>query len=235
MAPDLLALIQLPAFVVTTHLDKCCTIVMGLGVENIISTIRIQLLSAERIYGLGSSVTLAIFVFPFIVVFFSCSFLLLLPTHRVTLLILKEKGLLDLLTFVSLITGGILGLRLVVNIVKYKSGLHELWFYLAFSIGLLITGMIEASGGKQDAGLVAPSIITDLNAQAQIVRNSFGTLEVFPLTFGLIGLVGVWISSIRHFSNIGSPYILFPWFVVIAFISAIDLSHDFSILFTHTG
>ena len=47
------------------------------------------------------------------------------------------------------------------------------------------------------------------------------------MTFGLAGLFGVWISNRRHHCKISLPYILWPWFVIIAIISAIDLSSDF--------
>jgi len=206
---------------------------MGLAVAKILSRIKSRIIATENVYGIGSSATLMILLLPFIIVFFFCAFLLLPPTHRMTLLMLKEKGLLDLLTLVFLITGGILGLRLVFQIKKHKKGLFVFWFYLAFSIGLLFTGMMEASWGEQFSRLELPPSMRDVNQQEDTTVNSLqilqNSLEVFPLTFGLVGLLGVWISNIRHLYKISSPYILLPWFMVIAFISAIDLSHDFYI------
>ncbi len=59
------------------------------------------------------------------------------------------------------------------------------------------------------------------------LRELQNSLEVFPLTYGIVGLVGVWISDRRSLDLIAPPHILLPWFAVIAIISGIDLSYDF--------
>ena len=200
--------------------------------EKIISRIKFRVIAAEKVYGIGSSATLMIFLSPFFIVFFICVFFQLSSTRPVVVSIIVENQLvMGLLTYVFLIAGGFLGLRLVLQIKKHKKGLLMFWFYLAFSIGLLFIGMEKVRWGQLFFISKVPSGLSNINQQAETVVHSFqfwqDHLEIFPLTFGLAGLLGIWTSNIRHFGKINSPYVLLSWFALIAFISAIDLFHDF--------
>jgi len=135
------------------------------------------------------------------------------------------------LTSAFLIAGGFLGLRLVLQIKKHKKELLMFWFYLALSIGLLLIGMEKVRWGQLFFISKVPSGLSNINQQSENVIHSIqiwrNYLEIFPLAFGLAGLLGIWISKLPHFRKISVPRILWPWFVIIAIISAIDLSHDF--------
>ena len=200
--------------------------------ENIISRIKFRVIAAEKVYGIGSPVTLMIFLSPFFIVFFICIFLQLSLTRPVVVSIIVENQLvMGSLTSVFLIAGGILGLRFVLQIKKQKKGLLMFWFYLALSIVLLFIGMEKVRWGQQFFISDAQSGLSNINQEEETVIHSIqfwrNYLEIFPLAFGIAGLLGVWISNRRHLCKISSPYILWPWFVIIAIISAIDLSHDF--------
>ena len=255
--------------------------------EKIIYRIKSEIIAAEKVYGIGSYVTLMILLLPFIIVFFFSTFLLLPSTRlAITSMIIENRLVVGLLTSAFLIAGGIIGLRFVLQIRTKKKGSLMFWFYLAFSIGLLFFGMekmrwgqplfiSETSFGLSDKhsansfrvfyALLAESLYKSPNAaglqtriepywetcdqnqqgaaiihSAQIWQNYVAIIhsvkiwrnymEIFPLTFGLAGLLGIWASNKPHFYKICPPNILMPWFVVIATISAIDLSHDFYIL-----
>jgi len=203
-------------------------------VKNIISRIKFRVIATNKDYGIGLSVTLMIFLSPFFIVFFICIFLQLSSTRPVVVSIIIENQLvMGSLTSVFLIAGGFLGLRLVLQIKKHKKGLLMFWFYLSSSIGLLFIGMEEVRWGQQFFISEAPSDLRNINQPEETIIHSIqfwrNYLEIFPLTFGFVGLLGVWISNRRHLCKISSPYILWPWFMVIATISAIDLFHDFYI------
>ncbi len=200
--------------------------------KNIFARIKYRLIAAEKAYDIGSPVTLMIFLSPFFIVFFICIFLQLSLTRPVVVSIIVENQLvMSSLTSVFLIAGGFLGLRLVLQIKKQKKGLLIFWFYLAFSIGLLIIGMEKVRWGQQFFISKVPAVLSNINQQEETVIHSIqfwrNYLEIFPLAFGLAGLLGIWISKTPHFRNISVPRILWPWFGIIAIISAIDLSHDF--------
>ncbi len=200
--------------------------------KNIFARIKYRVIAAEKAYDIGSPVTLMIFLSPFFIVFFICIFLQLSLTRPVVVSIIVENQLvMSSLTSVFLIAGGFLGLRLVLQIKQSKKELLMFWFYLAFSIGLLIIAIEKVRWGPLFFISKVPSGLSNINQQAETVIHSLqfwrNYSEIFPLAFGLAGLLGIWISKIPQFRKISVPRILWPWFVIIAIISAIDLSHDF--------
>lgn len=202
------------------------------GAKNFIARIKFRVIAAGNVYGIGSSLALTIFLSPFFIVLFSCTFLLLSSTRPLFISMIIENPLaVGLLTSVFLIAGGGLGLRLVLHIKKHKKGLLMFWFFLALSVGLLLIGIEKVRWGQLFFISNDPSSLNNINQQSETVVHNFqfwrDHLEIFPLTFGLVGLLGVWASNLQRFSKISSPYVLLSWFAVIAFISAIDLTHDF--------
>ena len=104
-------------------------------------------------------------------------------------------------------------------------------FYLVFSSGLLFVATEEIRSVHQKLFKSASISQENINYSNQSVIKSFqiwrNNLELFPLIFGFGGLMGIWVSKKQHFRYIGSPSILWPYFTVIAVVSALDLSHDF--------
>ena len=206
------------------------------GMElRILCRMKAQIIAAEKNYGIGSSMFWMIALLPFIIVFIFCTFLLYSPILDLVLLTLNQNNLVDLFTFVFLIAGGILGIRLVMRIKKYKAGIMLFLFYLAFSVGVLYVGMEEISWGQLANGFESSSELGSYSRQEgttiKNVRVWRDHLEVLPLTIGLIGLLSVWTSKIPYLWKISSPMILLPWFVVIIVFSAIDLFHDFYVIY----
>ncbi len=199
---------------------------------NIISRIKFRIIATEKVYSIGSSVTLMIFLSPFFIVIIISIFLQLSSTRPVVISIIMENQLvMGSLTSVFLIAGGFQGLRLVLQIKKHKKGLLMFWFYLVFSIGLFFIAMEELRWVQQFFISDAPSALGKINQPEKDIIHSIQIwrthLEIFPLASGLAGLLGIWISKIPHFRKISVPRILWSWFVVISIISAIDLSYDF--------
>lgn len=195
-----------------------------------------QVIAAKQIHSLGSSATLIILLLPFVIIIFS-SMVLLLPAAPLAAIstTIEDRQIMGLLTAAFLIAGGLLGLWTVFQLKKRKEGLFLVCFYLMFSVGLFFVSIEEMSWVQQTFNVEAVSGLENSNQQeeaviknVQIWRNS---LEIFPLMFGLVGLLGVWITNMCPRCKFSSPLVLWSWFAVIAVISAIDLFHDFYIFF----
>ena len=61
--------------------------------KNIIARINYLVIAAEKVYGIGPSVTLMIFLSPFFIVFFICIFLQLSLTRPVVVMIIVSNQL----------------------------------------------------------------------------------------------------------------------------------------------
>jgi hypothetical protein len=202
------------------------------GTEKFISKIKFQGSTAEKVYGIGYSGILIIFLSPFFIVFFIGILLQLSLTRPLVVSIVIENQLLmGSLTSVILIAGGLLGLRFVLQIKKHTKELLMFWFYLAFSIVLLFIGMEKIWWGRLFFITEDPSGFQNINQLERTIFHNYQYwrrhLEIFPMAFGLAGLLGIWISKIPQFRKISVPRILWSWFMIITIISAIDLSHDF--------
>lgn len=144
---------------------------------------------------------------------------------------LEENRPVELLTFVFLFLGGILGLLLAVRAKRRGWGNVAAWFYLFFSIGMIFTAMEEVAWGQWFFGFQTPAMVREINAQGEFtlhnVRGLQGHSEFFRVTFGIGGLIGVAFSSHKSLWRIGAPEILVPWFAVITMLAAVDLFNDY--------
>ena len=189
------------------------------------------LAAAQKAYGIGSSAALVVILLPFIVIVAFCVILLIPPTRQVALLILKNKGLLDVMTVALLMVCGVMGVRLAFRIRKYGAGHLTFWFFLLISAGILSMGIAEITWSTRSARVEIPHEARKKDAQGQVrkheLRGLQNSLEVLPLSYGLAGLLGIWVSRRRCLKIPHVPDVLTTWFFVIAVISAIDLSYDF--------
>jgi len=198
------------------------------------SNFKSQIMAAQKEHGLTLPVALALILFPFVAIFLCSAFLALPLTRSAAAWMLKENRPVEIFTFVILIIGGIKGLQLAWQIkIKGEQPL-VLAFYLAFSMGLLLIGLEEISWGQQFFGFGTPDAIQNINAQNETNLHNLGVwqnyLEMFPLIFGIAGLVSIWIARLPALYKLSAPYILLLWFVIIALFSAIDLLHEFVII-----
>lgn len=171
---------------------------------------------------------------PLLIVFIY-AFLLMLPATRdLAIWMLDENRPVELLSFIFAVLGGIFGLILVWQLKQQKRSLVPLLFYLVFAVGFLFLGAEEVAWGQWFVQFETPSAIQDINTQGELTLHNLEIfndhLEIFPLVFGIAGLIGVWINRFSSWREVGAPYILLPWFVIITSISAIDLFQDFVVI-----
>jgi hypothetical protein len=206
--------------------------------SSVIQAIDPELKAAARAYGINSSLVRLIALSPVVIVVMYVFFLVFPPTHSIALyLVWGENSLVEDLTFIFLLSGGVLGLRLAWRTKKLRGALLASAFFMLFSVGLLFIAGEEVAWGETfvcEGGCEryeTPSVfkLTNKDAPESSFHNSYiaGHTEFLRVAFGLGGLLGVLSSSLRRFLNVEVPAILLPWFFIIAGLSGIDLYCDY--------
>ena len=177
---------------------------------------------------------LAIANLPLIILFLA-AFLLTLPVTRAQMIwMLAENRPVELLTFLFLIVGGIRGLVLAWQLQQARESKMIVGFYLLFSLGLLVIGAEEVAWGQWFVGFETPASLREINTQQELTLHNLEIfndhLEVFPLLYGVCGLVSIWFDKLPGWQKISSPAALFPWYLTIAIVSGIDLIQDFYVI-----
>src|SRR5688572_3880089 len=83
-------------------------------------------------------------------------------------LILENRPV-ELLTFILLLAGGVLGVRLAWR-VSGPSWIRA--FYAAFATGLLLTAMEEVAWGQQLFGFATPELLARINVQGETTLHN---------------------------------------------------------------
>lgn len=187
--------------------------------------------ASEWIYDISAAAKVAILLSPVVIVL-ACGVLLLLRTTRAAMIwMLEENHPVELLTFVFLLGGGILGIVTAVEARRRGETALVYGFYFVFSTGLLLTSMDEIAWGQWFLGFETPQAWRAINLQGEMTLHNVGPLqdktEVLRLAFGLGGLVGVGLSFYTPFRSIGASVLLLPWFLIISGHAAVDLYNDF--------
>lgn len=169
-------------------------------------------------------------IFP-VAVFLLAAFFLALPvTRRSTIWLLEENHPVEMLTFIFLLAGGLRGAILAWRVYRHGEAKLCIWFYPVFAAGLLLTAMEEIAWGQKFLYFETPSAWKELNAQGETTLHNVhvlqGRSELFRLTFGLGGLIGIWAARYPPLRKIAPPAILLSWFLVITAHSAVDLFND---------
>ena len=170
---------------------------------------------------------------PFWILFVS-AFLLTLPiTREAAIWALAENRPIELLTFVFLIIGGVRGVILAWQIRRSQPKTIVIC-YLLFSLGLLAIGAEEVAWGQWFVGFETPAALSEINTQNELTLHNLEVfndhLEIFPLLFGIVGIASVWFNKLPSLNQLSSPVALLPWYLIITFVSAIDLTQDFFII-----
>ena len=199
-----------------------------------LTNLKLKIINEAKNNGMLKNWLLAIAVIPLLIVFIYSALLTIPVTRNVALWGLEENRPIELLTFFFAVIGGIQGLILAWRLRQHREGKVALGFYLVFAMGLLFIGAEEVAWGQWFIGFETPSTIKDINTQGELTLHNLEVLndrlEIFPLVFGIAGLIGVGMHSIRPFRKISAPYVLLSWFAIISVVSAIDLFQDFIVI-----
>ena len=201
---------------------------------NTLSKVKTKIVSEGKQNSLPANRLLAIALIPLIIVIFYSGLLTIPATRGIAIWGLAENRPVELLTFFFAMAGGIQGLILVWRLRQHRAGKVAFWFYLVFALGLLVIAAEEVAWGQWFLGFETPTAIENINTQGELTLHNYegfnDHLEIFPLTSGLAGLIGIWLNKTRNYRQLGASYALLSWFVIITLISAIDLFQDFVVI-----
>ncbi|WP_412060753.1 hypothetical protein [Rubrivirga sp. IMCC45206] len=173
-------------------------------------------------------------ILPFALLAVFTVFLAIPATRDAAQWMLAENRPVELLSFVFLMVGGVLGLRLAAQLRRRGERGWTVAFYALFSLGLLAIGAEEVAWGQWFVGFETPEAIAEVNTQGELTLHNHKALkdhlEIFPLLFGLAGLVGVWVRRFPGWSRVAAPAALLPWFALIAVVSAVDFLQDWVVI-----
>lgn len=160
-----------------------------------------------------------------------CTIGIALPATRdATLWLLAENRPVEVLTFITLLAAGFIGLQLVFKL--QGSGETKLFqvFFLLFSVGMILTAMEEIAWGQQFFQFQTPDSLLQINVQKEITLHNIeglhGKTEYLRLIYGIGGSVGVLLLGRSFLEKISAPLFLLPWFLAITVHSVIDVVND---------
>ena len=182
-------------------------------------------------YGIRVKAVKAIMILPLLTVLLFTLILMFPGTRLFGWEMIQENNLIELLTFLFLLIGGIKGMLLIGYLKKRVLNRYEVIFYTIFSLSLLLIAMEEIAWGQWFLGFDTPMFLKQINTQGETtlhnIQGLHGHSEIFRLIFGLGGTVGVFLSTYRPFQKIGAPFILLPYFIVVVAFASFDLYDDY--------
>lgn len=150
-------------------------------------------------------------------------------THKYALWMAVENHPVEMLTFLFLIAGSLVGLRLAWLYKKRDGDILIPLFLTFFSLGLFFVAMEEIAWGQQFFNFKTPDAVDKINTQHELTLHNIGELqgtsEFFHLFFGFAGIVGAALPLFM-FQKIKVPQMLLSWFVTIALVASADLLID---------
>lgn len=182
--------------------------------------------SDETPYGLSPFWRRCIVIFPVILMILFWIPLMIPRTQDFTIAMLEENRAVQLFTFELALLGGILGLRLAWR--TTVAGVKKVvpLFYLLFSLGLFVLAGEEVAWGQKIMYYRTPEFIEKINYQNEMTLHNLqgwrAKNRVLRLGVGLAGLVAIKLSSLKLWWMIGSPPVLFSWFLLISLKGGLD-------------
>jgi len=186
--------------------------------------------TAAATYRIPPAWVAVIVVFPFVADALALVFLRLDATHEAARWMLKENRPVELLTFLFLATGAILGLTLARQARRQGEKPAVYLFYATFAAGLAFVAGEEIAWGQQLLRFETPDAIMEVNRQGELTLHNIGELQgrssYMRFIFGFGGLVGVSLAHRETFRRIAPPTILLSYFLVITFFSTLGMYKD---------
>jgi hypothetical protein len=183
--------------------------------------------SFSKEYGLPGSFRLWIVLFPIVVFTLFTVAMSIDKTQDYAFALVKENALVDWLTWIPALVGGVLGIALAVR--ERRRGKESLiWlFYLIFALGLIFIAGEETSWGQNLYHYQTPGFFARYNEQGDVTLHNLdgmnGRNHFLRLGFGVGGLIGLLAWKSERFRDIAPPRALQGWFWLIALKSVLDI------------
>ena len=176
---------------------------------------------------ISSGAAWTIILFPLVVVALFLALLWTPETRPIAKELLKENRPVELLSFVTMVLGGLLGLVLAWRTLRNGEPWLVTLFYGIFSLGLFMTGMDEIAWGQWFFGFKTPDYIFNINRQGETTLHNIGAMqgrtEYLKMAFALGALIGLWASRWRSWRKIAVPPLLAWWVIPVFVLAGIDL------------
>jgi hypothetical protein len=189
-----------------------------------------KIITSHRVYSLTKNTAKTIVVFPILISFFLLLIIAIPFTRNFGFWLLEENNPIEILTFIFFILGGIYGVFLSIKLFKSENNKLPAYFFLIFSIFLVLIGMEEISWGQQFFNFKTPDDWNKINLQGETTLHNVGFMQTHTdtlhLVFGIAGLVGILLRNHSFFKKIGIPIILLSWFLIIVIQSIADIIVD---------
>ncbi len=145
--------------------------------------------------------------------------------------LLGEDEAIEMITFALFSLAAVYGIKLSLRLRLAKFSKWICGFYLVFSIGLLFIAFEEIAWGQHLFHFRPPRFMIEANKQGELTLHNLSWMhrktEVLRIAFGLGGLLGIVLGSIKRFSKVKPLSILAPWCVFIIATGTFDLIDDF--------
>jgi hypothetical protein len=186
-----------------------------------------QTLSFPEQYGLPASLERWIALFPIVVFPFFAVAMSFEATQDFAFSLVKENNVVDWLTSVPALCGGILSLILA-NRERRRGKNWMIWvFYLVFALGLVFLAGEETSWGQDFYRYQTPEYFARHNEQGDLTLHNLdgmnGRNHFLRLVFGLGGLIGLLAWRSERLRDVAPPRALQTWFWLIAGKSVLDI------------
>ena len=178
-------------------------------------------------YGLPASLKWWIIFFPIVVFALFAVAMSIDETQDYAFALVKEDALVDWLTWIPALVGGVLGIGLAMR-ERRRGKERMIWlFYLVFAIGLIFIAGEETSWGQDLYHYRTPGFFERHNEQGDVTLHNLdgmnGENHFLRLGFGVGGLIGLLAWKSERFRDIAPPRALQVWFWLIAVKSVLDI------------
>lgn len=177
-----------------------------------------------------------ILIAPLFLTFIFSVFLAVPFTREFTILQLSENHPVELITFIALICGSIMSLKLAIKSRKSEAPTPTSVIYGVLAFLLFVIGMEEIAWGQWFLGFETPESLKAINRQGEVTLHNIdgihGKTEFIRLAFGLGGLLAYRLSNIRSLQYLIPVYHLAPWFGIVLLTTLPDIWNDYSTLFS---
>lgn len=152
-------------------------------------------------------------------------------TESLGIWLLEENHPVELASFVGALLASIVSFSMLRQ--PQVTGRLARGFFLVFGGALFFLAMEEISWGQQFLEFPTPEAWRDRNTQDELTLHNYDFrgvrfLEIYPLMFAVGGIIGIVLGATERVPKvIAPPAWMWPWFVVIALHSGIDLLHEF--------
>ncbi len=188
---------------------------------------RMETLSFAEEYQLPASLERWIVLFPTVVFVLFAVTMSFDATQDYAFALVKENNLVDALTWVPALLGGVLGVILAVR-ERRRGREWVIWFfYLIFALGLFFLAGEETSWGQDFHQYKTPDFFERRNEQGEVSLHNLegwqGKNHLLRLAFGAGGLIGLRAGKSERFRDIAPPIALRVWFWLMVAKSVLDI------------